>query len=87
MKKQYTKEYAYPSNTKITFYEDGEKTYCTIISDWEVDGYLTAKHEDGWVEAYSQEQYDKNENVIQDLLDELKWRQEWREEMKNNLIN
>ena len=87
MKKQYTKEFAYTDNTKITFYENGVKTYYTIMSDWEVDGYLSAKHEDGWEEGYSQEQYKKNEEEIQELLDKLEWRQNWREEMKNNLID
>ena len=86
MKKQYTKEYAYDRNIKITFYENGVKTYFTIMSEWEVDGYLAAKHEDGWVEAYSQEQYDENEKAIQELLDDLEWRQKWREERKGNLI-
>lgn len=84
--KQYTQEHAYDRNTKITFYEDGVKTYFDILSDWEVGGYLRAKHEDGWVEAYSQEQYHENEKAIQELLDELKCRQKWREVMKNNLI-
>lgn len=84
--KQYTKEYAYDRNIKITFYENGVQTYFTIMSEWEVDGYLSAKEEDGWVEAYSQEQYDENEKAIQELLDSLEWRQKWREEMKGNLI-
>lgn len=86
MKKQYTKEYAYDRNIEITFYKNGVKSYSTIMSEWEVDGYLSAKEEDGWVEAYSQEQYDENEKIIQELLDDLEWRQKWREKMKNNLI-
>lgn len=86
MRKQYTKEPAYTDNTKITFYGNGVKVYYTIMSDWEVEGYLCAKHEDGWVEAYSQEQFNENEKAIQELLSELKWRQKWREEMKENLI-
>lgn len=84
--KQYTQEHAYGRNTKITFYEDGVKTYSDILNDWEVDGYLYAKHEDGWVEAYSQEQYDENEKAIQELLDKLECRQKFREVMKDNLI-
>ena len=86
MKKQYTKEPAYDRNIKFTFYEDGVQSYYTIMSDWEADAYLAAKHEDGWVEAYSQEQYEENEKKIQELPYELEWRQEWQEEMKNNLI-
>lgn len=86
MKKQYTKEFAYDGNTKISFYEDGVKTYYTVISDWEVEGYLMAKEEDGWVEAYSKEQYEENENTIKSLLDEVEWRKKWSEEMKSNLI-
>ena len=84
--KQYTKEYAQDRNIEITFYENGVKSYFTIMSEWEVDGYLSAKEEDGWVEAYSQEQYNENEKAIQELLDDLEWRQKWREEMKGNLI-
>ena len=84
--KQYTKENAYDRNIKITFYENGVQTYYNIMNEWEVDGYLSAKEEDGWVETYSQEQYDENERAIQELLRSLDWRQKWREEMKGNII-
>lgn len=86
MKKQYIIEPSYDCNVKITFYEDGLQTYCTTMIDWAANSYLSIKEKDGWVRAFSQEQYDENEMEIQDLLDELKWKRELRKEMKNNLI-
>lgn len=86
MKKQYIVEPSYDRNVKITFYKDGKKVYSTIISEWEVDGYLLAKHEYGWEEAYSQEQYFENKHAIQKLLNELAWREEYLKEMEDKLI-
>lgn len=83
--KQYTKEYG-DGDVLITFYEDGVKLRSAIVSRWGIKGYLSAKHEEGWVEAYSQEQFDRNEEIIQKLLKNLKQKQRLREEMKNNLI-
>lgn len=59
MKKQYTIEDAYIGNSKVTFYEDGVRTYYTIIANYDLDGYIEAKQEDGWVEGYSQDMMEK----------------------------
>lgn len=86
MKKQYITETVYEGNTKITFYEDGSCKDYTIISDWKLDGYLEAKQEDGWVEAYSQRQLKEALGKIVDLKEELSWWEKHVEEIKNNLI-
>lgn len=86
MKKQYTNEYAYDRNIKITFYENGVKTYFTIISEWEADGYLSAKEEDGWQKAYSHAQMQETMDKITSLEESLSRWKKHLEKIKNNLI-
>lgn len=86
VKKQYTTDVAYAGNTKITFYEDGNNVRFVILSDWEVEGYLKAKKEDGWVKAYSHAQMKEAMDEIEGLEDSLHWWKKHLEEIKANLI-
>lgn len=86
MKKQYTTEEAYSGNTEINFYVDGSLKNSVIISDWKLQGYLEAKHEDGWEKAYSHEEMQETISKIKSLKEDLSWYEDYFEEIKNNLI-
>lgn len=86
MKKQYTVEDAYEGNTKITFYINGGKSHYVIIADYNLMGYLYARKEEGWVEAYSYQQMKELANEIESLEEELTVCRKQLEVIKNNLI-
>lgn len=86
MKKQYTVEEAYEGNTKITFYINGEESHYVIIENYNLMGYLCARQEDGWVEAYSYQQMKELANEIKSLEEELALCRKQLEVIKNNLI-
>lgn len=47
--KTYSTEYAYQGNTKITVYDElGDKKYCRILDDYNVEGYCKCLEDFGY---------------------------------------
>lgn len=82
--KQFVIKDAYPGNTQINIYEDGELVTSTIESDYNVDGYVNALANMGYKMAYDVDEW---ENKFKEIEEEYKWVKEMYEKAKSNPVH